>query len=325
MRAGITEAHFPFLSTKRPVAVDKTVTLSINGSHQRVRLCAARAGLPPLLVVQVGPGFPMLHEVAKFQRLLNLEHDFLVAYWEQRGCGNVPSHDAERASLQQQVEDLQAVLEWLHDETRQRVLLFGISLGATIALLAAAREPDRLRAVVAISPDAHTPASDTAADAFIQEQLGRADNARLRRAAATLGPPPYLHPQALRRRARLLAGFGAIEHGKTFNASLRETLFAMIRTYGVLGTLRGLRNMNVVQRAMLPELSSLDLIGRAPRIAVPVHFVFGEQDALTPAFIAEGLPAAIGASGTTIAHVAAGGHMVHFDQPAIVRSIVERV
>ena len=117
------------MTTRAPLAIDKTITLDINGSRQRIRLCAARTGLPPLLIVQGGPGLPLLHEVAKFQRLLNLENDFLVGYWEQRGCGNASQNDAQSVSLPQQVDDLRTVLRWLHAETQQRVLIFGISLG----------------------------------------------------------------------------------------------------------------------------------------------------------------------------------------------------
>src|SRR5215475_2061460 len=116
------------MKTRSPLAIDKTITLTINGSRQRVRLCAARPGLPPLLVVQAGPALPLLHEVAKFQRLLNLETDFLVAYWEQRGCGDASADDAQSVSLAQQVEDLRSVLQWLYEETRQRAVVLGISI-----------------------------------------------------------------------------------------------------------------------------------------------------------------------------------------------------
>jgi pimeloyl-ACP methyl ester carboxylesterase len=57
------------------------------------------------------------------------------------------------------------------------------------------------------------------------------------------------------------------------------------------------------------------------RLAVPVHYVFGEQDALTPAAIVKQLPAAIAAPASTVLLVPNAGHMVHFDQPEIVRSI----
>src|SRR6185369_1653738 len=124
------------------LAVDKTVALTINGSTQKVRMTSSRPGLPPLLVVQAGPGLPMLHEVSKFQQRLQFETDFLVFYWEQRGTGRSPRADARGVSLRQQVDDLYAVLKWVHDQTRQPVLLFGISIGGTLALRVAERAPE---------------------------------------------------------------------------------------------------------------------------------------------------------------------------------------
>ena len=64
--------------------MDKSFKLTINGTNQRVRLSGSRDGLPPVLIVQAGPGFPLLNEVAKFRDRLNLESSFTVAYWDQR-------------------------------------------------------------------------------------------------------------------------------------------------------------------------------------------------------------------------------------------------
>lgn len=304
------------------LAINETITLEINGSPQRVRLCATRPGLPPLLIVQHGPGVPVLHEVAKFQRRLQLERNYLVVYWEQRGCGNASAAEAERVSLAQQVDDLRAVLRWVADRTQQNVLLFGISIGATLSLLAAARE-GRVKAVVANSPDLDTRAGDAAVDAFLHEQVRRGGNGRSRRALTKLGPPPYLQPQSFQRRAALLADFGSIERGKTFFALLRETLAAMIRTYGVVGTVKALRNMNIIQRRMLADIAPLDLLADPPQLEIPVHFVFGTHDALTAAFMSSELPGRIGAPGTTAIRVPDAGHLVHFDRPDVVRSVTE--
>jgi hypothetical protein len=66
---------------------------------QQVRICAENALLPPLIVVQAGPGFALLHEVRKFQSRLALEKHFTVCYWDQRGCGNASkSRKLSRAS-----------------------------------------------------------------------------------------------------------------------------------------------------------------------------------------------------------------------------------
>jgi pimeloyl-ACP methyl ester carboxylesterase len=271
----------------QPLAIDRTIELDVNGSHQRLRMRAARAGLPPLLIVQGGPALPLLHEVSKFERLLNLEKDFQVSYWEQRGCGDASRDDVESASLAQQVDDLRVVLQWLRGETTQRVTVLGISIGATFALQAVAHA-DHAKAVIAISPDSQTTISDAAADAFVQEQ--GAKGGRLSSRVMKLGQPPYLDPAAFQRRTTILADLGTIEQGKTFMALVREMLFAMIRTYGLVGTFKALRNMNFLLRKLLPQIAGLDLFANPPRVAIPVHYVFGERDVLSPLFLVQRLP-----------------------------------
>jgi pimeloyl-ACP methyl ester carboxylesterase len=303
-----------------PLAIDRTIKLEVNSSIQHLRLCAARAGLPPLLVVQGGPALPVLHEVAKFQRLLKLEEDFLVAYWDQRGCGPAAKKDASSVSWSQQIDDLRTVLTWFHGEAKQPVTMLGISIGATLVLRVVEHESVRVKAIVAVSPDLQNILSDEAASIFLQEQAGRAGS-RLSRRVAKLGRPPYVDPGAFQTRARLLADLGTIEYGKTFRAQFGETLIGMVRAYGVVGTVTTLRNMALVQRRLLPEIVSVNLFEHPSRVAVPVHCVFGEQDALTSAAMVERLPAAISAPATTVVRVPNAGHMVHFDRPDVVGSI----
>ena len=80
--------------------------------------------------------------------------------------------------------------------------------------------------------------------------------------------------------------------------------------------------MTVGQRRLLPQVVTLDLLTRPPRVGVPVHYVFGAQDALTPHTIVEQLPAAVRAPVSRTFVVADAGHMVHFDQPQMVRSVL---
>ena len=305
-----------------PLAVDRTVTLPIDGSTQRVRMCATRVGLPPLLIVQAGPGFPLLHEVPKFQRRLRLENDFLVCYWEQRGCGSASNLDAKSASLKRHVDDLRAVLKWVHNETKQKVMVFGISIGATYALQAVARESDRTEAVIAISADSDTARSDASIDAFLRQQAARANNRRLNTKIEKLGAPPYTTSRVFQQRAGLMADMGGVEHGRTFSSLLGETLFGMMRAYGPVGMVKAIRNMSTIQEATLAEMASLDLFADPPRLAVPVHYVFGEQDPIVSAELAKQLPAAIAAPVWTVTFATNAGHMVHFDHPELVRSVV---
>ena len=169
-------------------------------------------------------------------------------------------------------------------------MLLGISLGATIALQAVEHDSSYSKAVVAISPDSQAALSDASAHDFLQLQSARAANRRLAETVTKLGNPPFIGTARFQRRARLLADLGAIEHGRRFSALMRETLVGMLMTYGVIGTAKALRNLTVVQRTLLPELASLDLLANTPRVRIPVHYVFGDKDALTPAALITQLP-----------------------------------
>lgn len=303
-------------------AIDRTITLDVNGSRQRIRLCAEREGRPPLLIVQAGPGLPLLNEVRKYQRLLDLERDFLVGYWEQRGCGDAPLHETEGITMQQQAADVGTVVRWFFEQTNQRVIMLAISMGGTFALRAAENEQEHIKAIVAVSADSHTATGDAAADAFIRTHGVKNARRGTRKRALALPKPPYTDASGFQQRARLLGDLGALEHGRTFAELVAETLFSVLRTYGPVGAIRTLRNMTHIQRELMPPINALDLFASPPRVAVPVHYVFGGNDALNPPALVNRLPAAIAARATTVTVVPDGGHFVHFDHPQVVRSIV---
>jgi pimeloyl-ACP methyl ester carboxylesterase len=305
--------------------VNQTVVLDINGSQQTLRLCARTAGLPPLLIVQGGPGLPLLPEAGKFQQRLRLEEKFLVVYWDQRGCGRAQARDAQNVSLSQQLDDLRFVLHWLKKNTGQKVTLMGVSLGATLVLQAAEQEQGNVTAVVAVSPDTHTAISDAAAAEFLETQSRRSAKPRLAAAVKKMGPPPYLAAGAFQQRIRLLSDLGGIEQGKTFSDLLKGTLSGFLKIYGFFGLLRALGNMGRVQNKLLPELAALNLFNQPLHLQVPVHFIFGQEDPLVPWELIRRLPEAVAAEVSTLTRVAQAGHMVHFDQPEIVREVLLRV
>ena len=69
------------------MAIDSLEAIPAGGTTQWIRIRGANASNPVLLLVQQGPGLPMINEVRRFERLLGLEQDFTVVYWDQRGCG----------------------------------------------------------------------------------------------------------------------------------------------------------------------------------------------------------------------------------------------
>jgi pimeloyl-ACP methyl ester carboxylesterase len=68
------------------LAVDTLEAIPIGGVTQWIRIRSHDPANPVLLLIQQGPGLPMINEVRTFERTLHLEEQFTVVYWDQRGC-----------------------------------------------------------------------------------------------------------------------------------------------------------------------------------------------------------------------------------------------
>src|SRR6202044_3404222 len=72
---------------RSPMEIDTLEAIEAAGTTQWIRIRGADASNPVLLLIQQGPGLPMINEARRFEHLLGLERDFTVVYWDQRGCG----------------------------------------------------------------------------------------------------------------------------------------------------------------------------------------------------------------------------------------------
>src|ERR1700685_3107446 len=87
--------------------IDSLEAVQHGDTTQWIRVRAEDPSNPVLLLIQQGPGLPMINEVRGFEATLGLEKDFIVVYWDQRGCGRSlrgPKGN-EGISLQLMVED----------------------------------------------------------------------------------------------------------------------------------------------------------------------------------------------------------------------------
>src|SRR5947209_18229988 len=145
--------------------IDTLEQVQLGDIPQWIRIRGADASHPVLLLMQQGPGLSMISDRQLFQRLLRLEDDFTVVYWDQRGTGlSSPSlrsgPDRFETGVPRMVDDTIALLEGLRDRFQRTTLVAGFSFGATFAAYAAARRPDLVAAVVAAGMDVDMPSAE---------------------------------------------------------------------------------------------------------------------------------------------------------------------
>ena len=85
------------------MAIDSLEAIPADGITQWIRVRGTGASNPVLVLIQQGPGLPMINEARRFRHLLKLEQAFTVIYWDQHGGGRSLRTPKDRAdiSLQQ--------------------------------------------------------------------------------------------------------------------------------------------------------------------------------------------------------------------------------
>ena len=67
--------------------IDALEPVQLGGITQWIRIRGTDASNPVLLLMQQGPGLPIINEARAWRQRLGLEKDFTVVYWDQRGTG----------------------------------------------------------------------------------------------------------------------------------------------------------------------------------------------------------------------------------------------
>src|SRR5579863_4015726 len=109
------------------MAIDSLEAIPASGTTQWIRIRGEDPSNPVLLLIQQGPGLPMINEVRRFEATLGLEKEFTVVYWDQRGCGrSLRDQNGRKAiSLQLMVDDTVALLELLQERFTTKPFVAG--------------------------------------------------------------------------------------------------------------------------------------------------------------------------------------------------------
>jgi pimeloyl-ACP methyl ester carboxylesterase len=314
---------------REQMAIDSLKVIQADDSTQWIRVRGADAANPVLLLIQQGPGLPMINEARRFERLLGLEQAFTVIYWDQRGCGRSLRGPKDRAgvSLERMVGDTVSLLDLLRDRFGGKAYVAGFSFGATLGASAAAQRPDLVATLVAVGMDIDGAAAGNGAYDFALTAAGQRGNRRAIRQLEAIGPPPHLKSKQFATRVRWATNFGGVTTGETYATLARGLLASLVRSpdYSTGDVLRTVRGINATQAALLPELASMDLARTLPRLEVPVVMVQGRHDQVAPGAAAQQYASSLQAPGKHLVWFENSAHTPHLEEPGKFRDLLMRV
>jgi len=299
-----------------PGSIAELTEVEIGGHDQSIMIRGQDVASPVLLFLEGGPGGTGLGRIRNSGE--DLEKDFVVATWDQRGAGK--SYDslepASTLTLEQMVDDTLEVTNYLRQRfDEQKIYLVGSSWGTTIGVLAVQRSPELFHAYVGTGQMVDQFETDklmyaeSLADAEARGDQGMADALR------EIGEPPY--EDTLDYTTALASNPKWIDfaHGADYEPSSEYPFSLFVREYTLIEQMRGMAAIAETFAVLYPQLGDIDFRIDVPHLDVPVYVLEGKYEAAGRETLARQWFASLSAPIKRYVVFANSGHTPQYDEP----------
>lgn len=263
-------------------SISELKKFDINGAELEVMIRGKSRNAPILLFVHGGPCCSEIPYARKYQK--NLEKDFTVVHYDQRGSGKSYEFGKEYSLLTavDHMEDLIALTEYIKEYLGEaQVILIGHSYGTYIATQAAAQRPDLYRAYVGIGQMSNTVESELSS---FRKCIAAAENEKdaeyLKSLETKVSGGESITPRSYMRKY----GFAARKINDNADY-LKGFLFGT--EYNWLDAIRFYLASMKYQDALIEEALNYPITGIVTEVNIPVYFIMGKYDGMTSPETAE--------------------------------------
>lgn len=299
----------------QPEGIASLEQVRLGGVDQWVLIRGRSIHNPLLVYLSGGPGVSELPWVRHFNA--PLEEHFLVVQWDQRGAAKSYGalKDRDALTLDQFVSDASELLELLTSRfSQEKVFLVGHSWGSILGVLLAQRRPERLHAYIGTGQQVNFLENDTLSHLRAYELAIRYGDTGTLTKLARIGPPPYTGPDMTRRYMTLMSL--ASRHAGRRNIT-PEMLLSVLKApeYSLRDKVHLFLGLKETFPLVYPQLAGVDLEAQVPRLEVPVWFLLGREDYVTPSEIAARYFEKLEAPSKTLLWFEHSGHSPPFEEP----------
>ncbi len=280
--------------------INEQIAVPIGGIQQWISLKGADDRAPVLLYLHGGPGNSVMGYANKFTS--ELQKHFVVVQWDQRASGKTARLQAagQTPTVDVMVNDAVEMLRYLGKRfSQEKIWLVGHSWGGFLALMVASKNPELLRACVALSPMIDQLKSERLA---LEEMIAKATkegNANAQSDLATVRIPFENVTQLYLDRKWMAKQGGRPAPLKPFVLNWGKTWFPLFA-----------------------EACQINLFETAGEIRCPVYLCIGKWDIQTHYRVAEEYFKALKAEKKELFWFSESGHNLNLTEPAKFQNIV---
>lgn len=266
--------------------------VTIGGLEQYVIIRGASAGKPVMLFIHGGPGSPELAFIEELNP--DIENDFIMVYWEQRGAGKSYSKDVppETMTLEQFIADTREMSEYLIKRfDRNKIFIMGHSWGSLLGILTAHQHPTLYYAYFGIGQVAKQLEGEKISLEWVKEQARERNDQDAIKALSELAFPDLDASDStwldyLLKQRMYVAKFG----GSMRNITGMWPMIKMLinaKEYTLAEKVNYMEGSLFSLNHLWREVVEADLLPRIDSMQVPVYIFHGVHDYQTPYSIAK--------------------------------------
>ena len=266
-------------------SVAEMTPVTLGGFEQWLVIRGVDRTNPVLLFIHGGPGTaetPLVHSVMK-----DLQEDFVVVTWDQRGAGLSFSKDVppETMTIEQFITDGHELVEYLKERFgTEKIYVMGHSWGTVIGMYLIDRYPEDFYAYVGIGQVVNKTENERISYEYAYNKAVETGNEKAIRELEEIGPPvdgmygdDPLSTGAFRTQRMWLGKLGGVSYGKTSDLQY-YSLYILSPEYTIFDSLNVLKGKSFSIPLMQHQLFGLDFFTEIPEVQVPVYFFTGRHD-----------------------------------------------
>ncbi len=267
----------------------KLEEIKLGNIRQTILIRGRNTDNPVILFLHGGPGSPDMPMIRHYCD--KLEDDFIVVTWDQRGCGKSFNKNMtpDSLSLEHFLCDTIELIEYLKQKfNKQKINLVGHSWGTILGLKTVLKYPESINCYVSISQVVDMRESERYSYNFAKEVAQNKSDVKLINQLEDIGEPVDGAfkggvKDMLKQRAALLKLGGVLYEKQSYK--LMITAYNKAKETGLKDMIVIKKSSELSLQALWKDVLATDFIQQEIEFKVPVCFISGQHDQITPSYL----------------------------------------
>ncbi|MGE6258353.1 alpha/beta fold hydrolase [Heyndrickxia sporothermodurans] len=271
-----------------PNGISSLESVTLGDVKQWILLRGKDKNKPIVLCVHGGPGAAQIGFISHYTA--ELEKNFLIVNWDQRGSGLSFSNKItkEIMTIDQMVNDLIELARILCKRFhKKKIYILGHSWGSVLSYIAVQRYPELFYGYISVSQLVNWQQTEKVSYELTLQKAKEFKHRKAYMQLFQIGAPPWGKSNAERIYNKWLQVFGGgvIHKGSFLKLFIRPILKRS--EYHFFDLIKWLRGKVFSMSALNKELETIDLYQTDLKLKVPIAFCFGRHDDTCPSHLAE--------------------------------------